>query len=116
MSFQLSKEAAERPAQTIQAAGALHDHAPEIALACTAASREETVVAAARRDYSFSGVWTVKTPHLRGLVTEVEEDGGWTLLFGAQDSVREVETRCVEMARLAFARWETTRRWVSKHR
>lgn len=116
MPFELSGGAAERPAHTIQAAGVLHDHAPEIALACKAASREETVVAAVRGDFSFSGVWTVKTTHLRGLVTEVEEEGGWTLLFGSQNSVSEVETRCVEMARLAFARWETMRRWISRHR
>ena len=116
MPFELSSGAAERPAHTIQAAGVLHDHAPEIALVCTAANQEETVVAAVRSDFSFSGVWAVKTSHLRSLVAEVEEEGGWTLLFGAQDNLREIETRCLEMARLAFARWKIMRRWVSRHR
>lgn len=114
MTFQLSGEAADRPNQTIHAAGIFHDNARAIALACSAAREDELVVAAVTHDHAFRGIWTIPKGNLRDHVTDVD-DGGWTLVFAPGTPLDTVEERCLKLARLAFARWETMRRWASRH-
>jgi hypothetical protein len=112
----LSKEALERAKRTIDAEEVLHDHAPEIARVCAGAAVSESVIALVRRDLSFGGVITAPTEHFRANLHEMEEEGGWEQVFDPLEDVEAIEQRCLEMARNAFARWETALRWASRHR
>jgi hypothetical protein len=114
MSFDLHS-ASERTNQTIHAAEVIHDNAPSIAACCSDAMASEVVVVAVSHDHAFRGVWIVPRSRLADTVRELD-DGGWTLTFSPGTTVEEVEERAHAMAKLAFKRWETTRRWASKHR
>lgn len=114
MGFALTKEAAERPKRTIDAAEVFHAKAWAIARACADAREGETVVAIVERDLTFGGVWTVPTSELTAHVPRLE-DGGWSLVFSRRTPVAAIEARSLTLARLAFARWEAIRRWASQH-
>lgn len=116
MAFQLSRAALDRPKQTIHAAELFHENAPSIALACAEVSSGEVAVAAVdHRDMVFAGVWTVAVSAISSRVAEIEGDG-WALIFGPGTSLQEVEQRSLELARLAYSRWEAMRRWAGKSR
>jgi hypothetical protein len=116
MSFHLSRATLDRPKQTIHAAELVHENAPVIARACAEVVYGEVAVAVVdRRDMVFEGVWTVRVSTISDRVAEIEQDG-WALIFGPGTSLQEVEQRALEMARLAYSRWETMRRWASKNR
>jgi hypothetical protein len=112
----LAKDALTRAKRTIDAAEVLHEHAPEIARACAGAIRTESIIAFVRSDLSFGGVVTAPTKHLRAHLHEQEDEGGWTQVFEAKEGIKEIEERCMSMARNAFARWETAMRWASRQR
>jgi hypothetical protein len=109
-----SGSAMDRPKQTIHAAELFHDNAKAIALACTDASPDEVVVAVVNEDMGFAGIWTVPLDALQEQVPEMGQ-GGWSMIFSPGTSVEDIEDRSLRLARLAFARWEAMRRWVSKH-
>jgi hypothetical protein len=112
----LSKDALERIKRTIDAAEVLHEHAPEIAQACAQAIRTESVIAFVRSDLSFGGVVTAPTKHVSAHIHELEDEGGWSQMFEPKEGVKDIEQRCLDMARNAFARWEMAMRWASRQR
>lgn len=115
MSFAPSRRSLDRPKQTIHAAELFHDNACAIARACADASAGEVVVTTV--DYEnmeFGGVWTISLNEVTHKVPELEA-GGWALIFAPGTSREEVEKRCLQLARLAFARWQVMRRWASRH-
>ena len=111
-----AKAARERAKRTIDAAEVLHDHAPEIAHACSEAIRSESVIALVRGDRSFGDVVTAPTQHLRAHLQQMEDEGGWSQVFASKEGIKEIEQRCLDMARNAFARWEKMLRRASRHR
>ena len=114
MSFALTKEAAERPRHTIHAAEILHDKAWAVARACAEAREGQVIVALVECDLTFGGVWTIPLEELRERVPRMAP-GGWSLTFAPGTRRDEIEQRCLELARLAFRRWEAVRRWASRH-
>lgn len=114
MPFNL-QAATERPNQTIHAAAVTHDNAAQIASCCDMAEDNEVVIVAVAHDHAFRSMLTVQRSDLVKTILRFD-DGGWTLTFSPGATIEEIEERCHAMARLAFRRWETTRRWASKHR
>ena len=114
MTFMLTTQAVERCRHTIQAAEVFHDQARTIAHVCADAERSDVVVAAVARDGRFTGAWTVPGTDLTAQVERLDSDG-WVLLFSPAMRIDEIERRAVELARLAFRRWEAMRRWASRH-
>lgn len=115
MPFVPAEETLARPRLTIHAAEIFHAHACAIARNCAEAGEDDVVLATVDRFLSFGGTWLVHRSQLLERVQELGE-GGWTLLFSPGSTVREVETRSLELARHAMARWEALRRWTSAHR
>lgn len=107
--------ASERSNQTIHAAEIIHDNASSIAACCRDAGHDDVIIVAVGHDHAFRGVWTVPRTRLVEKVRELD-DGGWTLTFSPGAQIDEIEARSHTMASLAFKRWETSRRWASKHR
>lgn len=114
MNFVPSRRTLDRPKQTIHAAELFHDNARVIAAACADASAGEVVVATV--DYEnmeFGGVWTISVDEVVQRVPELEA-GGWALIFSPGTTREDIEERSLQVARLAFARWEAMRRWASR--
>ncbi len=107
-------EAAARTRHTIHAAEVLHDRARAIARACGEAHSDEVVVAVVERNGVFGGAWPIPRAQLGERIAALD-DGGWTLVFAPGTLLAEVEARCLELARLAFRRWEALRRWAGKN-
>ncbi|HZO72554.1 MAG TPA: hypothetical protein VFB60_10165 [Ktedonobacteraceae bacterium] len=111
-----SKEALERPARTLQAAGVLRGKAEVICRATKGARADEVVVAVVQHDLSFGGVWTVAREDLVRQISLVEDKGGWSFTFSPDTSLAQIEERCLEFVRIVFRRWEAMQRWAIRQR
>lgn len=114
MAFRLTRAMLDRPKQTIHAAELFHVNAAVIARACEEASANEVVVAVVDwDDMSFAGCHLVPKEDLRSLVPELE-GGGYALILSPATGRGAIQERALEMARLAFRRWEGLMAWQSK--
>lgn len=109
-----SREARERSYRAIKAAEIIREKAPAIERASAAASEREMVIAVVQSDLTFGGVWTLDRDRLLIQIDLVEEEQGWSLLFGPQTTVPEIVNRCMEFAKIAFRRWELMQRIDSR--
>jgi hypothetical protein len=114
MTFRLTQEAAERPRRTLHAYEIFHMNARTIAAACASAGPDEVVVAAVAANHTLAGVWTFRRSELTERVRDLDS-AAWTLVFSPGTTRIAIEERCLELARIAFQRWETIRKWDSKH-
>jgi hypothetical protein len=115
LTFALTRSALDRPKQTIHAAELFHESARAIATICAEADVGDVVVAAVDRDdMVLTGVWSVSITEIARRVPDLEA-GGWVLIFRPGTSVPQIEERCLQMARLAYARWEAMMKWSSRH-
>jgi hypothetical protein len=115
LTFALTRSALDRPKQTIHAAELFHESARMIASICAEAGGGEVVVAAVDRDdMVLAGVWTLSVAEIARRVPDLEA-GGWVLIFRPGTRVEQIEKRCLQMARLAYARWEAMMKWSSRH-
>jgi hypothetical protein len=90
-------------------------HSALIANACREASESEVVVAAVDwEDMRFAGVWIIPTAEVASRVLGLE-GSGWSMIFDPGTTKTEAEERALQMARLAFRRWEALQRWSSRH-
>jgi hypothetical protein len=104
----------ERPRKTIQAAEQFHRNAAAIAHACVEAGDGEVVVAVVEREgMSFVGCWIVPREEIPVQVARLDR-GDWSLLFSPGADRDEVEERALQIARLAFRRWEVALRWMAR--
>lgn len=114
MTSHISAAALDRTKQTIHAAELFHGQARSIAAACAEAASDELVVAAVSPDMAFRGIWTIARQQLSDHVLSLD-DRGWSMTFSPGLTTRDVEERCLRLARTSFARWETMMRWNSRH-
>lgn len=114
MTSPVTPAALDRTKQTIHAAELFHGQARSIAAACMEAGSNELVVAAVSPDMVFRGIWTIARDQLSDHVLGLD-DGGWSMSFSPGLDVREIEERCLRLARISFARWEAMMRWSSRH-
>ncbi|HZU12425.1 MAG TPA: hypothetical protein VFB58_06265 [Chloroflexota bacterium] len=115
MSFHVTRAMLDRPKQTIHAAELFHSAAAVIARACEEASPREVVVAVVDwEDMIFTGCHIVPTAELQVRVPDLE-GRGYALIVAPGTRRAEIEERALEMAHLAFRRWEALTRWTSRH-
>lgn len=99
-----SPEARERAHRTVLVADVFGDHAEVIVSALLDVPDGHVLVAVVASDHSFAGTHRVDRTDLVQRVPELEEGGGWAMVFSPGTSAQDVRRRTDEMASIAAQR------------
>lgn len=110
----LSPEARERAGRTVEVASVFADHAEVIVERLPDVPEGHVLVAVVDGSHEFSGTHHVEQGDLVMRIPELEQTGGWAMVFSPGSSVADVRRRTDEMADLARRRAETIDRIVAR--
>jgi hypothetical protein len=111
----LTRAILDRPKQTIHACEQIHENAWSIAQACSEVNADQVVVAFVdHEDMIYGGLAVVPRSDLRERLGAMDP-ADWQFVFRPGTTVDQVRDRALEVARLAFRRWETLLRWSARH-
>ena len=99
-----SPEARERAHRTILVADVFADNAEIIIAELPDLPDSHVVVAVVDPDHAFSGTHRVDRAELVERVPELEQDGGWAMVFSPGVSAEDIRRRTDEMASIAKQR------------
>ena len=99
-----SPEARERAHRTVLVADVFADHAEVIVAALPDVPEGHVLVAVVDPSHSFSGTHHVGQTDLVERVPELEDGGGWAMVFSPGASAEDVRQRTDKMASLASQR------------
>lgn len=110
----LSPEARERAHRTVLVADVFADHADLIVAALPDLPAGHVLIAVVDPSHEFTGTHHVNRAELVERVPQLEDGGGWAMVFSAGISVDDVRRRADEMASLAGQRAATIDRILAK--
>jgi hypothetical protein len=99
-----SPEARERAHRTVLVADVFADNAEVIVAALPDVPAGHVLVAVVDPNHAFSGTHHVERARLVERVPQLEDGGGWAMVFSPGSSVRDVRRRTDEMASIASQR------------
>lgn len=99
-----SPEARERAHRTVLVADVFGEHAEVIVAALLDLPDGHVLVAVVDADHRFGGTHHIDRAELVRRVPELEQGGGWAMVFSPGTSVAEVRRRTDEMAAIAAQR------------
>ena len=100
----VSPQARERAHRTVLVADVFADHAEVIVAALPDVPDEHVLVAVVDGDHTFTGTHRVHRGDLVERVPQLEQGGGWAMVFSPGSSVDDVRRRTDEMASIAQQR------------
>jgi hypothetical protein len=99
-----SPEARERAHRTVLVADVFADNADTIVAELTKLPDGSVLVAVVAADHSFSGTHHIERTDLVERIPQLEEGGGWAMVFSPGVSAADIRRRTDEMASLASQR------------
>ena len=99
-----SLEARERAHRTILVADVFADHAEIIVAELTEVADDAVLVAVVDATHRFSGTHHVERANLVERVPQLEDGGGWAMVFSPGVSADDIRRRTDEMASIASQR------------
>jgi hypothetical protein len=109
-----SPEARERAHRTVLVADIFADHAEVIVAALPDVPEGHVLIAVVDPSHEFSGTHHVEQTNLVERVPELEDGGGWAMVFSPGVSVDDIRRRTDEMASLAAQRAAAIDRILAK--
>lgn len=109
-----SPEARERALRTILVADVFADHAEEIVADLLHIPGEHVLVAVVDENHGYGGTHHVEEAKIVARVPELEEPGGWAMVFSAGTNPVEVRRRADQMADIAKQRVQAIDRILAK--
>ena len=109
-----SPEARERAHRTVLVADVFADNAEVIVAALPDVPEGHVLVAVVDPSHAFTGTHMVERATLVERVPELEQGGGWAMVFSPGASVADVRRRTDEMASIAQQRAAAIDRIVSR--
>lgn len=100
----LSPEARERAGRTVEVAAVFAEHAELIVSELPAVPEGHVLIAVVDHSHRFTGTHHVEQGQLLMRVPELEQTGGWVMVFSPGSSVSDVRRRTDEMANIARQR------------
>jgi len=110
-----AESAIHRAQNAILAARLFFDQAEQIARGCLEACEDEVVAAIVSGRVEFTGLWLAPIDEL-SLPVLANDDGRWVLIFSAQETVEDIQARCLEMDRMARIRLKALESWKRRKR
>jgi hypothetical protein len=110
----LSPEARERAFRTILVADIFADNAEVIVADLGQVPGGHVLVAVVDENHGFAGTHNVEESRIVERVPELEQPGGWAMVFSAGTNPVEVRRRAEQMADIAKKRVETIDRILAK--
>jgi hypothetical protein len=109
-----SLEARERAHRTVLVADVFADNAETIVAELTKLADGSVLVAVVAADHSFSGTHHIERTELVERIPQLEEGGGWAMVFSPGVSAADIRKRTDEMASIASQRAATIDRINAK--
>jgi hypothetical protein len=109
-----SPEARERAHRTILVADVFADHAEVIVAELSNLGEGAVLVAVVDSSHSFSGTHHVERTDLVERVPQLEDGGGWAMVFSPGVNAADIRKRTDEMASIAQQRAATIDRIIAK--
>lgn len=110
----LSPEARERAGRTVEVAAVFAAHAEVIVSRLPELPDGHVLVAVVDALHEFSGTHHVEQTDLVMRIPELEQTGGWVMVFSRESSVADVQRRTDEMASIARQRAEMIDRILAR--
>jgi hypothetical protein len=110
----LSPEARERALRTILVADVFADNADQIVADLLHVPGGHVLVAIVDENHGYSGTHHVEESQIVERVPELEQPGGWAMVFSAGTNPAEVRRRAEQMADIARKRVETIDRILAR--
>jgi hypothetical protein len=109
-----SPEARERAHRTILVADVFADNAEVIVAELTGVAEDAVLVAVVDGSHKFNGTHHVERANLVQRVPELEDGGGWAMVFSPGVSAADIRKRTDEMASIASQRAAAIDRIIAK--
>jgi hypothetical protein len=109
-----SPEARERALRTILVSDVFADNAENIVAALLHVPADHVLVAVVDEGHGFAGTHHVEESKIVERVPELEEPGGWAMVFSPGTKPEDVVRRAAQMADIAKARLERIDRIIAR--